>query len=122
MIRNQTSLKVCDNSGALVVQCIQPLKKAKLATSSIGEILVVSVKKALPHKKITKGMVYYGLIIRTKKNITRLNQFAINFSDNSVILLTKDKTPLGTRIFGPVLQELRKFNFLKVLSLATKIL
>jgi len=119
MIQTKTKLKVSDNSGAKIVESIKIFSKSKYNNAKIGDIIVVSIKKAISKKKIKKGQVMYALIIRTKKNILRKDGTNIKFNDNAVILVNNALTPIGTRIFGPILYELRKKKLMKIVSLAS---
>jgi large subunit ribosomal protein L14 len=122
MIQIQTTLDVADNSGAKKVGCIKVLGGSKRRYASIGDIIVVSVKDAMPHSKVKKGEVYKAVIVRTKKEIGRPDGSHIRFDNNSAVLLNKSMEPIGTRIFGPVARELRAKNFMKIVSLAPEVL
>lgn len=122
MIQIQTTLDVADNSGAKKVGCIKVLGGSKRRYASIGDIIVVSVKDAIPHAKVKKGEVYKAVIVRTKKEIGRPDGSHIRFDNNSAVLLNKSMEPIGTRIFGPVARELRAKNFMKIVSLAPEVL
>ena len=122
MIQMQTRMKVADNSGAKEVQCIKVLGGSKRRTASIGDIVVVSVKSALPTSKVKKGEVAKAVIVRTKKSIRRPDGSYINFDDNAAVLVNQNKEPVGTRIFGPVARELRAKSFVKIISLAPEVL
>ncbi|MFO7728463.1 MAG: 50S ribosomal protein L14 [Desulfonatronovibrio sp.] len=123
MIQIQTTLNVADNSGAKKVGCIKVLGGSKRRYASIGDIIVVSVKDAMPHSKVKKGEVYKAVIVRTKKEIGRPDGSHIRFDNNSAVLLNKTTMdPIGTRIFGPVARELRAKNFMKIVSLAPEVL
>ncbi len=122
MIQIQTTLDVADNSGAKKVGCIKVLGGSKRRYASIGDIVVVSVKDAMPHSKVKKGEVYKAVIVRTKKEIGRPDGSHIRFDNNSAVLLNKSMEPIGTRIFGPVARELRAKNFMKIVSLAPEVL
>jgi large subunit ribosomal protein L14 len=122
MIQTGTKLKVADNSGAKIVECIKVLSTSKYNYASIGDIIVVSIKKAISKKKIKKGQVVKALIIRTKKNINRLDGSSVKFDSNAVILINNSLLPIGTRIFGPIVHELRKRKYMKIISLASCIL
>jgi large subunit ribosomal protein L14 len=119
MIQTNTKLKVSDNSGAKIVECIKVFSKSKTNYAKVGDIIVVSIKKAISKKKIKKGQVIYALIIRTKKNINRKDGTIIKFNDNAVILVNNSLIPIGTRIFGPIIHELRKKKLMKIVSLAS---
>ena len=122
MIQVQTRMKVADNSGAKEVQCIKVIGGSKRRTASVGDIVVVSVKSALPISKIKKGEVAKAVIVRTKKQIRRSDGSRIRFDDNAAVLVNQNKEPIGTRIFGPVARELRARQFLKIISLAPEVL
>jgi len=122
MIQSFTRLNVADNSGAKEVMCIKVLGGSKRRYARIGDIIVVSVKDAMPHSKVKKGDVYKAVIVRTKKEIGRPDGSYIRFDNNSAVLLNKNLEPIGTRIFGPVARELRAKNFMKIVSLAPEVL
>lgn len=122
MIQMQTRLLVADNSGAKEVMCIKVLGGSKRRTASIGDIIVVSIKDALPNAKVKKGDVAKAVIVRTKHMIRRSDGSSIRFDDNSAVLIKPDKEPVGTRIFGPVARELRAKKFVKIISLAPEVL
>ena len=122
MIQVQTRLAVADNSGAREVQCIKVLGGSKRKYASIGDVIVVSVKDAIPNAKVKKGEVKRAVIVRTNKEVLRKDGTYIRFDDNSAVLLTGDQEPIGTRIFGPVARELRGKNFMKIVSLAPEVL
>ncbi len=122
MIQAQTRMKVADNSGAREVQCIKVIGGSKRRTASVGDIVVVSVKSALPTSKVKKGEVAKAVIVRTKKVIRRPDGSSIRFDDNAAVLVNQNKEPVGTRIFGPVARELRARQFLKIISLAPEVL
>ena len=122
MIQTQTKLKSADNSGAKSLQCIKVLGGSKRRYASVGDIVVVSVKEAMPNSKVKKGDVMRAVIVRTSKEIHRPDGSYIKFDDNSAVLITQQKEPIGTRIFGPVARELRAKNFMKIISLAPEVL
>ncbi|RLB57867.1 MAG: 50S ribosomal protein L14 [Deltaproteobacteria bacterium] len=122
MIQMQTMLNVADNSGAKRVQCIKVLGGSKRKYAGIGDIIVVSVKEALPGSKVKKGEVRRAVIVRVAKEVGRPDGTYIKFDDNSAVLITPQKEPVGTRIFGPVARELRAKNFMKIVSLAPEVL
>ncbi len=122
MIRVETNLDVADNSGALEVQCIKVIGGSKRKVASVGDVIIVSVKKAKPRGKVKKGDVQRGLIVRTHKEIHRQDGSAIRFDSNAVVLVNKDGEPIGTRIFGPVTRELRAKGYTKIMSLAPEVL
>jgi len=119
MVRVQSVLKVVDNSGARFAQCIRVLAKAPKKPGKIGDIIIISVKRATPNKKIKKSTVQRGVIVRAATNLVRLDGSRIRFDQTTVVLLNKLSLPLGTRVFGPVCKELRDRKFVKILSLAT---
>ncbi|MCB0326442.1 MAG: 50S ribosomal protein L14 [Bdellovibrionales bacterium] len=122
MIQVESILDVADNSGARRVQCIKVLGGTKRKYASIGDVIVVSVKEAIPNAKAKKGDVKKAVVVRTKKEIRRQDGSYIRFDDNSAVLITPNKEPIGTRIFGPVARELRGQNFMKIISLAPEVL
>ena len=123
MIREQTNLTVADNSGARLVQCIRVLGGSKMRTASIGDIIVVAVKDAIPGRRVKKGEVHKAVIVRTAKEIHRSDGSSIRFDANAAVLINPlNKEPLGTRIFGPVTRELRSKQFMKIISLAPEVL
>ena len=122
MIQMQTKLDVADNSGAKQVQCIKVLGGSKRRTASVGDIIVVSVKEAIPRGKVKKGEVLKAVIVRTKKEIRRNDGTAIRFDTNSAVLVNANGEPLGTRIFGPVTRELRSKKLMKIVSLAPEVI
>jgi len=122
MIQAQTKLKVADNSGAKVLSCIKVLGGSKRKYASVGDIIVVSVKEALPNSKVKKGDVVRAVIVRTAKEIRRSDGSYIKFDDNSAVLISLQREPIGTRIFGPVARELRAKSFMKIISLAPEVL
>ena len=122
MIQMQTKLDVADNSGAKQVQCIKVLGGSKRRTASIGDIIVVSVKEAIPRGKVKKGEVLKAVIVRKKKEIRRNDGSAIRFDTNAAVLVNANGEPLGTRIFGPVTRELRSKNLMKIVSLAPEVI
>ncbi len=122
MIQMRTVLDVADNSGARKVQCIKVLGGSKRKYASIGDIIVVSVKEAIPNAKVKKGEVTKAVVVRTAKEIGRADGTYIRFDNNSAVLIDNQKEPIGTRIFGPVARELRARKFLKIISLAPEVL
>ncbi|MAS45054.1 LSU ribosomal protein L14P [Albimonas donghaensis] len=122
MIQMQTNLTVADNSGARRVQCIKVLGGAKRKYASVGDIIVVSVKEAIPRGRVKKGEVRKAVVVRTAKEVRRADGTAIRFDDNAAVLLNNNMEPIGTRIFGPVVRELRAKNFMKIISLAPEVL
>ena len=122
MIQAETRLKVADNSGAKLLSCIKVLGGSKRRYASVGDIIVVSVKEAMPNSKVKKGDVVRAVIVRTAKEIRRADGSYIKFDDNSAVLINQQSEPIGTRIFGPVARELRAKNFMKIISLAPEVL
>ena len=122
MIAVESNLDVADNSGARRVQCIKVLGGSKRKTASVGDIIVVSVKEAIPRAKVKKGDVAMAVIVRTAKEIHRADGSAIRFDKNAAVLINKQGEPIGTRIFGPVTRELRAKKFMKIVSLAPEVL
>jgi len=122
MIQMQTNLEVADNSGARRVQCIKVLGGSKRKYASIGDIIVVSVKEAIPRGRVKKGDVHRAVVVRTAKDIARPDGSTIRFDRNAAVLINKQGEPIGTRIFGPVTRELRAKKFMKIVSLAPEVL
>jgi large subunit ribosomal protein L14 len=122
MIQTETKLSVADNSGAKLVECIKVLGGSKRKTASIGDVIVVSIKSAIPRGKVTKGSVHKAVVVRVKKEYSRADGTLIRFDSNAVVLLNAQKEPTGTRIFGPVPRELRSRGFMKIISLAPEVL
>ena len=122
MIQMQSNLDVADNSGARRVQCIKVLGGSKRKVASIGDVIVVSVKEAIPRGRVKKGDVHRAVIVRTAKELRRGDGTAIRFDKNAAVLLNKQNEPIGTRIFGPVTRELRARKFMKIISLAPEVL
>jgi large subunit ribosomal protein L14 len=122
MVQTTSTLDVADNSGAKKVMCIRVLGGTKRKYASIGDIIVVSIKEAIPNAKVKKGEVAKAVIVRTKKEVSRPDGSYIRFDTNSAVLVDKDNEPVGTRIFGPVARELRAKRFLKIISLAPEVL
>lgn len=121
MIQMQTRLDVADNSGARLVQCIKVLGGSHRMVASIGDVIVVSIKDAIPRGKVKKGEVYRAVIVRTVKKIRRPDGSDIRFDKNAAVLINKQGEPVGTRIFGPVTRELRAKKFMKIVSLAPEV-
>ena len=115
-------LLVADNSGAKLIQCIKVIGGSKRRYARIGDIIIVSIKDAIPRSKVKKGEVQRAVIVRTKKPLIREDGSSIKFDSNSAVLLDKSNEPIGTRIFGPVTRELRKKNMMKIVSLAPEVL
>ena len=122
MIQMQSNLFVADNSGAKKVQCIKVLGGSKRRFASIGDIIVVSIKDAIPRAKVKKGEVFKAVIVRTSKEFTRNDGSTIRFDKNAAVLLDKQEEPVATRIFGPVTRELRSRGQMKIISLAPEVL
>ncbi|MGI9414542.1 MAG: 50S ribosomal protein L14 [Hyphomicrobiales bacterium] len=122
MIQMQTNLDVADNSGARRVQCIKVLGGSKRKYASVGDIIVVSVKEAIPRGRVKKGDVMKAVVVRTAKDIRRPDGSAIRFDRNAAVLVNPQGEPIGTRIFGPVTRELRSKNHMKIVSLAPEVL
>ncbi len=122
MIQMQSRLDVADNSGAKQVQCIKVLGGSHRNIASIGDVIVVSVKDAIPRGKVKKGDVKRAVIVRTAKEIKRADGTSIRFDKNAAVLLNQQNEPIGTRIFGPVARELRAKRFMKIVSLAPEVL
>ena len=122
MIQMQSVLDVADNSGARRVACVKVLGGSQRRYASIGDIIVVSVKEALPGARVKKKQLHKAVIVRTKKEIGRSDGSYIRFDENSVVLVDNNREPIGTRIFGPVARELRAKRFMKIISLAPEVL
>ncbi|WP_038055013.1 50S ribosomal protein L14 [Thermodesulfobacterium hydrogeniphilum] len=122
MIQQQTYLNVADNSGAKKIMCIRVLGGSGRKYGTVGDIIVASVKEALPNSKVQAGDVVKAVIVRTKKEISRPDGTHIRFDENAAVLINQYKEPVGTRIFGPVARELRAKGFMKIISLAPEVL
>ena len=122
MVQMRTILDVADNSGARKVQCIKVLGGSRRRYATVGDVIVVSVKEAIPNAKVKKGEVSRAVIVRTAKELNRGDGSYIRFDGNSAVLLDKEHEPIGTRIFGPVVRELRGRKFTKIMSLAPEVL
>ena len=122
MIQVQTFLDVADNSGAKLVQCVKVLGGSRRRYAGLGDIIVVSVKEALPDSKVKKGDTTKAVVVRVKRECSRSDGSYIRFDTNSAVILNNQKEPLGTRIFGPVARELRGKKFMKIVSLAPEVL
>lgn len=122
MIQVKSVLDVADNSGAKKVVCIKVLGGSRRRYASIGDVVVVAVKEALPNSKISKGSIQKAVIVRTAKEVQRDDGSLIRFDDNSAVLVDNNREPIGTRIFGPVARELRSKRFMKIVSLAPEVL
>ena len=122
MIQPQTRLKAADNSGAKELMCIKVLGGSHRRYATVGDIIMVAVKEAIPHSKVKKGDVMQAVIVRTAKEVRRVDGSYIKFDENAAVIIKDDKTPRGTRIFGPVARELREKQFMKIVSLAPEVL
>jgi large subunit ribosomal protein L14 len=122
MIQTTTVLDVADNSGAQKVYCIKVLGGSRRRYAAVGDIIVVSIREAIPNSKVKKGEVARAVVVRTAKQITRSDGSFIRFDGNSAVLINKENEPIGTRIFGPVARELRAKRFMKIVSLAPEVL
>ena len=122
MIQAETNLEVADNSGAKRVQCIKVLGGSKRRTASVGDIIVVTVKEAIPRGKVKKGEIHKAVVVRTAKEIRRADGSTIRFDGNAAVLISAQGEPIGTRIFGPVTRELRARQQMKIISLAPEVL
>lgn len=122
MIQVESVLNVADNSGAKVVQCIKVLGGSRRRYAGLGDIIVVSIKEALPNSKVKKGTVAKAVVVRTKRENRRADGSYIKFDENSAVIINAQMEPIGTRIFGPVARELRARRFMKIISLAPEVL
>jgi large subunit ribosomal protein L14 len=122
MIQSESNLEVADNSGARRVQCIRVLGGSKRRWASVGDVIVVTVKEAIPRGRVKKGDVHKAVIVRTAKEIRRPDGTSIRFDRNAAVLINQAGEPIGTRIFGPVTRELRAKNYMKIISLAPEVL
>ena len=122
MIQVESNLEVADNSGARRVQCIKVLGGSKGRFASVGDVIVVSIKEAIPRGKVKKGDVMKAVVVRVRKDIRRPDGSIIRFDRNAAVLINKQQEPIGTRIFGPVTRELRNQQFMKIISLAPEVL
>jgi large subunit ribosomal protein L14 len=122
MIQMQSTLSVADNSGAKKLMCIKVLGGSKRKYASIGDIIVVSVKEALPNSRVKKGSVRRAVVVRTAKEVRRIDGSYIKFDVNSAVLINDANEPVGTRVFGPVARELRASGFMKIVSLAPEVI
>ena len=122
MIQMRTVLEVADNSGAKRVQCIKVLGGSRRRYAAVGDVIVVSVKEALPGAKVKKGEVAQAVVVWTRHQMSRADGSYIRFDENSAVLINKEREPIGTRIFGPVARELRAKKFMKIISLAPEVL
>ncbi len=121
MIQTQTRLSVADNSGAKEIMCIRVLGGTRKRYARIGDVIIASVKDAIPNSKVKKGDVVRAVVVRTRKEMRRPDGTYIKFDDNSAVLINQQNEPIGTRIFGPVARELRAKNFMKIISLAPEV-
>jgi large subunit ribosomal protein L14 len=122
MIQQESNLEVADNSGARRVQCIRVLGGTRTRYASVGDVIIVSVKEAIPRGRVKKGDVHKAVIVRTAKDVHRPDGTAIRFDKNAAVLINNQGEPIGTRIFGPVTRELRGKKFMKIISLAPEVL
>ncbi|MEQ8664625.1 MAG: 50S ribosomal protein L14 [Rhodospirillales bacterium] len=122
MIQAESNLEVADNSGARRVQCIKVLGGSKRKYASVGDVIVVSVKEAIPRGRVKKGDVMKAVVVRTAKDVRRPDGTAIRFDKNAAVLINAQGEPIGTRIFGPVTRELRAKRYMKIISLAPEVL
>lgn len=122
MVQTETTLNVADNSGAKKVQCIRVLGGTRRRYARVGDVIVVSVKDAIPNSPVKKGSVVKAVVVRTKKEHSRKDGTLIRFSDNAAVVINEAREPIGTRIFGPVARELREKRFMRIVSLAPEVL
>ena len=122
MIQAETNLEVADNSGARRIQCIKVLGGSKRKYASVGDVIVVTVKEAIPRGRVKRGEIVNAVVVRTAKDIRRADGSAIRFDSNAAVLIDKQGEPIGTRIFGPVTRELRAKRYMKIISLAPEVL
>ena len=122
MIQQETELEVADNSGARKVACIRVLGGTHRRYASIGDVIVVTVKDAIPNARVKKGEVKKAVVVRTRRSVSRADGSYIKFDDNAAVLIDNNREPIGTRIFGPVARELRAQKFMKIISLAPEVL
>lgn len=122
MIQTETVMNVADNSGAKKVLCIKVLGGSKRRYARVGDVVVVTVKEAIPNAKVSKGEVLKAVVVRTAKELRRMDDTSVKFDDNSAVLLAANGEPIGTRIFGPVARELRAKGYMKIISLAPEVL
>lgn len=122
MIQEQTMLDVADNSGAKQAQCIKVLGGSRRRYASLGDVIIASVKKALPNGEVKSGQIVRGVVVRTAKQVRREDGTYIRFDRNALVVVDKDNNPRGTRIFGAVARELRERNFMKIVSLAEEVI
>ncbi len=122
MIQVETNLDVADNSGARRIQCIKVLGGSKRKYASVGDVIVVTIKEAIPRGRVKKGEIVRAVVVRTAKDIRRPDGSAIRFDSNAAVLISAQGEPIGTRIFGPVTRELRAKRYMKIISLAPEVL
>ena len=122
MIQVETKLNVADNSGARKIQCIKVLGGSRRKYASVGDVIVVAIKEAIPRGRVKKGEIVKAVVVRTAKDIRRPDGSAIRFDSNAAVLVSTQGEPIGTRIFGPVTRELRAKNYMKIISLAPEVL
>ena len=122
MIQQISRLNVADNTGAKIANCIRVIGRSKKTTAEIGDIIVVSIKSATPRGIVKKKEVHRGVIVRQTKNFRRKDGSTLRFDENAVVLMNTDKTPKGTRIFGPIARELREMGYMKIISMAQEVL
>lgn len=122
MIQSESNLEVADNSGARRIQCIKVLGGSKRKYASVGDVIVVTIKEAIPRGRVKKGEIVHAVVVRTAKDIQRADGSTIRFDSNAAVLISKQGEPIGTRIFGPVTRELRSKRYMKIISLAPEVL
>lgn len=122
MIQTETRLEVADNSGARKVECIKVLGGSKRRTAGVGDVVIVSVKEAIPRGRVKKGAIHKAVVVRTRHGLNRQSGEKIRFDTNACVLINNQKEPIGTRIFGPVTRELRGKGYMKIISLAGEVL
>ena len=122
MIQMQSNLEIADNSGARRVQCIKVLGGSKRTSAGVGDVIVVTVKEAIPRGRVKKGEIHRAVIVRTRNDIRRKDGTVIRFDTNAAVLINNQGEPVGTRIFGPVTRELRAKQYMKIISLAPEVL
>jgi large subunit ribosomal protein L14 len=122
MIQTETIVKVADNSGAKKALCIKVLGGSKRRYARVGDVIIVAIKEAIPHAKVKKGDVMRAVVVRTAKEVRRMDHTAVKFDENGAVLLSDSGEPVGTRIFGPVARELRALGYMKIISLAPEVL
>ena len=122
MIQPQTYLRVADNTGARELMCIRVLGGGKQRAATVGDIIIAVVKDATPNMPVKKSDIVRAVIVRTRKNVRRLNGTSIRFDENAAVIINKENNPRGTRVFGPVARELREGNFTKIISLAPEVI